>query len=220
MSSKHFILRVAAGLAVVFILAGCSFQVQQPTLVPTIDIQPTLDAVKQEAAQTVVAGITASAPTEAPTSTLAPSATTAPSSTPLPSFTPVPTLAAPTLAPWTNTPQATNTPITYACTVNEQSPAFGDSFPVNAPFDGKWKVTNTSSDTWGKDAVDFKYISGTKFQEHVDLVDLTADVAHDGTYTVIIDMLAPKTAGRYSTTWAFVQGSKILCPVYLTIVVK
>jgi hypothetical protein len=220
MKAKHLVWRAAAlALVVMMILSGCSTPATS-TLVPTIDLQPTFDAVAAEAAKTVIAGLTQNAPTAAPvvpTATLAPSSTPLPTETALPTFTPVPPTA--TLRPWTATPAVAPTS-SYNCTVTEQSPIFGADFDKNAPFDGNWTVKNTSSTTWSKDQVDFKYLSGTKFQDNTDGLDLKSDVAKDGTYKVVIDMTAPKTPGRYSATWAFVSGSNILCPVNVTIDVK
>ncbi len=59
-----------------------------------------------------------------------------------------------------------------------------------------------------------------KFQVNVDALDLQSDVPVNGTYTVVVDMRAPGTAGRYSATWAFVSGSKTLCILPITIDVK
>lgn len=139
----------------------------------------------------------------------------------MPSFTPAPPTLTPTntLIPWTNTPRATAT-YAYNCTINEQGPAYGDDFPKNAPFDGSWTVTNTGSKVWEAGQVDFKYISGTKFQDNVSALDLANDVGKDKSYTVVIDMTAPAANGRYSTTWGFVEGGNILCLVGLTIDVK
>ena len=220
-------------IVVIFILAallpGCSFG-NLPTISPTIDTRPTFEAIKTQAALTVVAELTRSAPqgkpseptatlvmvtaTEAPT----PTETTAP--TAIPTFTPVPPTPTNTRVPPTLAPAATWTPVSVNCKITEQSVSFGDDFPKNADFDGKWVVKNTGTTTWSSSAVDIKYISGTKFQTHVDILDLGADVAVDGSYTVVIDMRAPDKAGRYSSTWAFVQGGTTLCILPMTIDVK
>ena len=225
MNSKHVILRAAAVLAVIILLTGCGLPTRATLPAPTADLKPTFDAVAAEAVQTVVAQMTQNAPTAPPapadTATVAPTETPANTDTPVATFTPAPPTATATrtFVPWTNTPRATAT-YGYNCRIDKSSPGFGDDFPTNAPFDGRWKVTNRSSVTWGKDSVDFKYISGTKFQDDVDALDLTQDVDEDESYTVVIDMTAPNTAGRYSATWGFVQGGQILCAVNVTIDVK
>ncbi len=222
MLSKNTIFRLST-ILIIIALVGCGLPTRATTApAPTADLKPTFDAVAAEAVQTVVAQMTQNAPTAAPaTNTPEPTYTAAPTETPLPSFTPAPPTLTPTntLIPWTNTPAATSTPA-YQCKIDEQGPGFGDDFLVNAPFDGRWKVTNTSSTTWKANETDFKYLSGTKFQDNVDALDLTADVAKDGSYTVIIDMTAPTTPGRYSATWGFVQGGSVVCLVGLTIDVK
>jgi hypothetical protein len=225
MNSKHVISRVilrAAAVLALIVLSGCSLPLQATTVPPTQDLKPTFDAVAAEAVQTVVAQITQSVPTAAPaTATIAPTNTPAFTDTPVPTFTPAPPTATPTrtFVPWTNTPRATAT-YGYNCRITEQGPGYGDDFPARSPFDGRWKVKNTSDETWRASDVDFKYLSGTKFQDDVDTLDLGGDVDEDEEYTVIIDMTAPETAGRYSATWGFVQGGKILCAVNVTIDVK
>lgn len=223
------LVRIAAGMMLVSLLAGCSFG-QMPTAVPAENTQPTFEAIQTESAKTVIAQLTLTAPSatppapegeQAPVEEAAATATTAPeqaaTNTPIPTFTPVPptptnTYVAPTIAP-----TITNTPVTYACRIEEQSPAYGADFPRKADFDGNWKVKNTGSPTWEASQVDIKYIGGTKFQRDVDIIDLGADVAKDGTVRVIVDMVAPDQLGRFSTTWAIVQGGSTLCVMSLTI---
>lgn len=227
---SHSLPKTAYSIAVILILVsllpGCSFG-NLPTVAPTIDPRETFAAIQTESAQTVVADLTRNAPLveppQAATATLAMvTATTAPPTdtatvTPVPSFTPITPTATNTRIPATLPPLATNTPVNSGCKITEQSPSFGDDFPKDADFDGRWVVKNTGKDTWAASAVDIKYISGTKFQTSVDIIDLPADVPVDGSYTVIVDMRAPGTAGRYNTSWALVQGGTTLCYLSLTI---
>jgi len=214
--------RLAAMILLFSLLAGCSFG-RMPTAVPEVDTAPTFQAVQTEAALTVVAELTRTAPSATPeviqpeaateTPLPEPSATTTATLVVLP---PTPT-ATNTLVPATLAPTLTSTPVNTGCTIVEQSPAFGADFSRNGDFDGNWKVKNIGVNTWSASAVDIKYIAGTKFQTKVDALDLPVDVAVNDTYTVIIDMRAPDATGRYSTTWAVVQGSATLCTLNLTI---
>jgi hypothetical protein len=158
-------------------------EINESTTAPTVDIQPTLDMVKTQAAQTVVADLTLNAPTATP---ITPTSTATATATQGPTNTPVPPTARPTatLVPWTATPKYTATPLGYACSVTSTSPKSTDPIKVGTDFDGNWVVKNTGTVTWLKNAVDFKYISGTKFQTVGDLFDFKSDVAPDASYTL------------------------------------
>ncbi len=228
MHLKPMNLKILAVILTAAILAGCALQsnVQAPTntpataatAAPTIDLQPTLDQVKTQAAQTVVANLTLNAPTATP---VTPTSTATPTPTITLTFTPVPPTARPTATyiPWTATPIYTPTPKAYDCVITDFSPKATDQIKVSTDFDGRWVVTNTGTQTWAKTEVDFKYVTGTKFQVHGDVFDLKADVAPGTSYTVIVDMKTPADAGSYQTTWAIVQGSLNICTLNLTVTV-
>ena len=212
--------KVFAFIALIAVLAACSGAPAQSTQTtgPTVDVQPTLDQIGTQAAQTIIAGMTLNAPTATPvvpTDTPMPTET----ATPVMTNTPVPPTNTPTATwiPWTSTPAYSPTPPGYACSVTSTSPASGASLKVNSEFDGKWVVKNTGTKAWEKSAVDIKYVSGTKFQTKGDLFDLGADVASKDSYTIIVDMLTPKTAGSYKASWAVVQDSLTLCTLSLNI---
>jgi hypothetical protein len=222
----------ATRIAVIFLLAallpGCSFG-SMPSNAPTVDTRPTFEAVQTEAAKTVVAELTRLAPQVEPveptavvivvTATEGPTATEAIQPTAIPSFTPVtPTLTSTnTRIPATLAPVATKTPVNSSCSITSQSVDFGDDFPKNADFDGKWVVKNTGTTTWSASDVDIKYLTGQKFQTKVDAIDLGSDVEKNESYTVVIDMKTPDSIGRYSTTWGFVEGGKVLCYLSITL---
>jgi Ig-like domain from next to BRCA1 gene len=108
---------------------------------------------------------------------------------------------------------------TYKCEV-ETSPSAYTEFALGADFDATWEIKNTSDDDWEKASVDYKYLSGTEMQKYEKAYDLPNTVASDGTITIVIDMVAPNTAGTYTTTWAIVNGDTVLCKLPLTIKVK
>lgn len=215
--------KLATLLIVVAILSACSTPNPGPSIEPTIDSRPTFSAIQTEAAQTVVANMTSSAPSATPaviTSTateVPPTETTAPTDTPAVTNTPLPPTATPsrTPVPWTATPYTTPTSSTYNCTVTDFSPKSSNKLTAGVDFDGRWTVTNTGSKSWLASEVDFRYIGGTKFQTKGDTFDLKADVASGSSYTVIVDMIAPKEPGWYAATWAIVRGSQNICNLNL-----
>jgi len=224
MNVKFIPWKIAAVVLIIAMLTGC--QGARQALEPTVDAQPTYDTIKTQAVETAVAQMTLLAPTAAPllpteAPTEPPLVTETPTlvPTPLPSITPLPPTAIPTntFVPWTATPFATATLSTYNCTITESSPEFGYDMRAGGDFDGRWVVKNTGAETWESDEVDIKYISGTKFQTDVDALDLSADVAKNKSLTVIVDMLAPNSAGRYSAVWAITRGSQTICILPLTI---
>lgn len=224
---KFTVARIAVILVLAALLPGCSFG-SMPS-VPTLDTRPTFEAVQTEAAKTVVAELTRLAPQVEPveptpviivvTATEGATATQAVPPTAIPTFTPVvPTQTSTnTRVPATLAPVATNTPVNANCSITSQSVSFGDDFPKNADFDGKWVVKNTGSTTWAASDVDIKYLNGTKFQTKVDAIDLGSDVEKNESYTVVIDMKTPDALGRYQTTWGFVEGGKVLCYLSITL---
>lgn len=207
MNSRKMLFSIMGGAVMVIALIGCSSPTPTPTQVPTVvNIQATLDAVKTQAAGTVVANLTMNAPE--PTKT----------NLPLPTKTAQPTLKATnTLLPWwTKTP----TQPSGSCTITESSPKFNDVFAANASFDGKWVVKNTGDGKWLANEIDIRYASGTKMNTSPDVIDLQSDVDEEGTYTVIVDMQAPASAGTYATTWVINKGGQVICSMPLTIVVQ
>lgn len=189
-------------------LVGCSSPTLPPTatLAPTMDIQLTLDAVKTQAAATVIADLTRNAPN--PTKT----------SVPMSTKTAQPTLKATnTLMPWwTKTP----TQASGSCVITDSSPKFNEILAPNASFDGKWVVKNTGDGKWLSNEIDIRYASGTKFQTKVDVVDLKNDVDEEQSYTVTVDMKSPAAAGTYATTWVIYRGGQVICSMPLTIIVQ
>jgi hypothetical protein len=218
-------LKTIALLAMLASLVACNFPGSQAA-VPTQDIALTLDAARTQAALTVEAEIASRATaTSAPTATLAATATELPTATLAPSFPPADTLppaptATNTFIPATSTPAYTATPSDYNCTVTSASPAPNTEFDPRADFDGKWKVKNTGSKDWSASDIDYKYVSGEKTYKNEKAYDFTQDVESGDSIDIIIDMLAPDTAGTYKTSWAVTRSGNVLCYLNLTIVVK
>jgi hypothetical protein len=206
-------------LVAVLAIAGCS-----PTgslMEPTPDsqvIEQTVQAVKTQAAETVIAELTASAPE--PTETAMPSPTPPP---PTEEPTPLPPLPTATLAPVIPTatfiplPTMTSTPSAYSCTVISQSPANDATLKVKEDFDLVVKVKNNGTKDWDKHIVDFYHASGTKFQSYVDIIDLPEHVQADKDITLVIDMTAPDKAGTYTASWVVGEGATKYCTVNMSI---
>jgi hypothetical protein len=219
MSSQNLAVRFLAVVLVTALaagLAGCT--TPTATVVPTVDTQPTLIAVRTEAAKTVIADATKNAP---PTATpVTPTSTPAATSTPLPTATlavtntPVPSPTA-TFIPWTLTP----TLAPYNCVVTESSPALNANYTAGANFDAKWVVKNTGTQTWLAKETDLRYSTGTKMQKTVDGLDMTTNVAPNESYTFLVDMVAPATAGTYEASWIVITGKNTICTLRVKIVV-
>jgi hypothetical protein len=229
MNFKQIGLKVLVVTVIAAIIAGCSTPptaTLAPTAItetePTVNVQPTLNMVKTQAAQTVVANLTQNAPKATPiTPTTTNTSTPAVTATLALTNTPVPPTARPTATyiPWTATPIYTATSVAYSCSITEVSPKATDTIKVGVDFDGRWVVKNTGTQTWLKADVDIKYLSGTKFQTKGDLFDMMSDVVKDASYTVIVDMKAPADAGTYNASWALVLGGQSFCTMNLTVVV-
>lgn len=190
----------------VLVLAGCNTAQPAPaqpaaTLAPTTD----LSIVRTQAAQTVVAAITADAlanPTAVPTEI--------PTQTALPSATPVPATVTP-VASLTPTRQAsggggggyvgpTATAYTDRALLTSQSIRDGAQFPTGYDFDVSWTFKNTGFRDWNNDFY-IKYLSGDLKPKH-DIYMLPAVVKKNDSVSMVVDFVAPGTPGRYESNWA------------------
>jgi hypothetical protein len=162
------------------------------------------------------------------TAALLPSATATPLVTPtLNTETPTPTATAtvvfvfysptPLVSP-TFTPSGSSSD-NYACQVMRMTPPNGTSFGSRQDFDVIWTVKNIGKKKWDHGSVDYFYSSGEKIHK-ISSYDLEDSVASGGTIDLGADMQAPKNPGTYTTTWVMRNGSKIFCPMTITIVVK
>ncbi|MFH1185009.1 MAG: NBR1-Ig-like domain-containing protein [Chloroflexota bacterium] len=177
--------------------------------------------------ETIVAGTAGAAQTQTaalmrPTSspTLTPTATRTPSLTPtftptfvfrLRSATPAKT-STPTLAPGLISGE-------YSCKLLDQDPADGSKLDAKVDFDAVWEVRNTGSATWDENNIDFAFFNGDKLHEQ-SVYDLNKSVKSGESINLIVDMVAPKDAGKYRTVWSLRRGNDDFCRVTLTINVK
>lgn len=115
-------------------------------------------------------------------------------------------------------PTPTGTVVTTGqCQILETSPTYGSSFPKGASFDSRWKVKNISSSAWLTSEVDFKYLGGTAMYEGEGTFDLKQQVDPDKTIDLIVDSVAPSSAGLYTMTWGLVKSGTTLCSMSVTI---
>ncbi len=192
--------------------------------VPTLaaPVVSTLDpnAVVTYIAETANAASTATAraiPTFTPTITFTPTPRATSTTEPTATATIIFILASPTpLAPPTTASSDKN----YACQVLSMTPANGTTFPSRTDFDAKWKVLNIGKRLWDKGSVGYLYLSGDKFHK-VAGYDMPKAVKPGESIDLIVDMLAPKDPGTYTTNWTMqVNGVNNFCPMSLTINVK
>lgn len=217
------------GLAVA--LTACSTPVA-PTQAPTVNVEPTLNAARTEAAATVAAAIgqkateaqpAATATTEAP---LVATATAEPTATPLPPAntpTTAPAPATATSAPTTKPTSAvvvTLAPVEFGCKITASSTTGDSSKAPDSDFDAKWTIKNTGTSKWESGTIDYKYSSGTKMQQSGDIFDINTAIAVGDTLDIVVDMKAPSTPGNYQSNWAVVRGSTVLCTLPVLITVK
>ena len=162
------------------------------------------------------------------TSAALPSLTPSPTLTSTPRFTDTPEPSAtstvififnsPTsVIPPTSTSATSDKP--YACQVLSVTPANGTSMNSRTDFDGNWKVKNIGKKNWDKNNVDYVYLSGDKFHK-VAGYDLGQTVNVGTTTELIVDMIAPKNSGTYTTNWTLRVGTNNFCTMSLTIVVR
>ena len=189
----------------------------------TVDLAPYMT----QAAETVFVQLTETAftlPTETP---LPPSETPTPENTATitPTFTPSVT----NTSIWTATPVNTSTPKTpsatatnsgWSCSITFQLIADNTQFGTNEDFDARWTIKNTGSNTWDKEDVDYRYMSGTEMQKFDKIYDLPQTVASGESVTVIVDMKAPGSTGYYETFWALARHSDSFCSLPTRIKVK
>jgi hypothetical protein len=114
----------------------------------------------------------------------------------------------------------TSTPVTpsnNACTVTLVSPT--SSVSTYADFDAAWELKNTSSTNWEMSSVDYKFDSGATLHKKASY-DLRTTVKPGEKIKIIVDMRAPANKGTYTEYWSLVQGSKTLCSMNVSMVVK
>lgn len=207
---------------VVGVLAIMAISCDVSLLVPSAPVFPT---AAPGVFETIIAGTAAAAqtqtaalvpPTFTPTST--PTSTRTP--TPTPTFTPtfIFRLRSPTPAR-TATSSLSSVSDDYACKLLSQDPADGTKLDPETSFDAVWEVRNTGTPTWDQNSIDFRFFNGDKLHEKA-IYDLRDNVKSGASIKLIVDMVAPKNAGKYRTVWSLRKGNFDFCRVTLMINVK
>jgi hypothetical protein len=231
MSSKPMGLKILAVIVVLAtFMAGCTNATPTaaptavPTIAPTIDQAPTLSLLGTQVAQTFAANLTLTVPPATPvppTATLPPTATPPPAvaATAAPTSTPLPPPALPTAtsSAFVGTPYRTPTLTTYNCGIISVSPGLKDTIQADTDFMASWWVENTGTETWAVTDVVIQFIKGENFQKTGTSYNLYQSVNPTGSYTVNINMHAPKLAGPYYAQWAFLKGNITVCTLNLTV---
>lgn len=220
-------------LSFLVIVSGCTLSSFTQSGPAPAELTATYEGMVIDAMKTAIGEITQQAllnPSATYTFTpLPPTDTSVPSPTPtsptpthteIPStFTPLPPTAT-TIPSATTTPTITPTRSDFNCQLAASSPPYNQVYTPGGDFDGRWTFKNTGSEVWDKDQVDFVFLSGTKFQEYVDKLDLTSNVNKGDSIEFIIDMLAPNSAGTYSATWGLKKDGGVFCSATIQIIVK
>jgi len=207
MNKRTFLAKSAGLLLVLAFMAGCTAPMAATTAAqPTAD----LDAVRTEAAGTVVAKITYAAALN-PSSTPAPTNTTVPTVVP-PTATQVAAVmvntSAPSVTPTKNVVSGgsvwvpTKTPYTDAATLISQSPKDGKSFSQGADFDIIWTLKNTGFRDWNSSFY-LRYLKGVEGSDSKSYLLPVLKQTEEG--SVRVDMVAPSEPGSYSTTWQLIN---------------
>ena len=211
--------KILAAAVLAASLVSCS---TAPTPAPTVDAQPTFNAIYTQGAQTMVANLTMNAPTSTPVTPVTPTSTPTLTSTPAPTSTPQPSnTPGPTETPthvyitWTFTP--TPTQPAFACIITGVSPSSSDKITVDQDFDAKWSLKNSGTATWTSANSDFRFIDGTRLHTKGDIVDLKSNVAPNGTTSISMDMKAPSGDGTYTTKWGLYMDDGSVCTLSLKI---
>jgi len=115
---------------------------------------------------------------------------------------------------------AVATPVTNALCEMSVSPALSTVLKPGEDFDAIWTIKNISGKTWEAGTVDYKYVRGTELHKYDKIYDLSEEVKSGEKLEIRVDMMAPHTAGTYTTYWALTTGSTTLCNLPVTIIVK
>jgi hypothetical protein len=187
------------------------------TVAPTEDPQilaSTISAARTEAVATAYAQLTEDV-------TLTPPATDTPQATETTAPTPIPPSLTPTriivLAP---TFTVVPTQGKYQCSITSLEPKYGATLNAEDDFDLAVTLKNIGTEDWSSNDIDFRYISGEKFQKKVDALDLQEDVDTGDSVDLVVDMTAPSDTGVKNATWGLVFGSTNFCPVTIHVTIK
>ena len=113
-----------------------------------------------------------------------------------------------------------NTSSAYGCTLVAQTPKDWTRMRPRQSFDIVWTVRNSGSAIWHANSTKLAYVGGTKMQTNGSEFSLGNDVGRGKKSKLIVDMIAPRAKGTYSTLWALFAGNTRFCKVTLSITVR
>lgn len=105
----------------------------------------------------------------------------------------------------------------YGCTLIRQSPPDWYRMTPRQDFDAFWTIQNSGNAVWPSNQTKFRYLGGTKFQTRGNEFNLDSSIGLGKKLKIGVDMVAPRTPGIYSTTWALYAGNTRFCIVTLVI---
>ena len=104
----------------------------------------------------------------------------------------------------------------YACDIIHQRPYDNTVFRPNDPFDVKWTIVNTGTDTWPT-GYDLEYLSGPRMIQNPYTVELPEMKPGAQFVVPVFDALAPQDKGFHVETWKLEGG---FCYPYVAIKVE
>lgn len=91
--------------------------------------------------------------------------------------------------------------------------------PANTSFTTTWNVINTGNSNLNLHSIDYKYIDGTVLQQNGNLYDFPSTVTPGNSINLSVSMMSPAQSGIYTSNWAVVAGSTVICNIPVTIIV-
>jgi len=204
---QHRMKKISALLvSLTLLLAACKSK--QPEATPTVDIE----ALKNAAAQTASAFMTA-------TALAAPSQTLTPTNTSTATLSPATATATVTPTPSAGTPTATSVLLQgeRALFVSDVTVPDGTIFKSGEVFTKTWRIRNSGTSTWTPGYA-LVFISGDKLGGP-DRMGLLADVPPGGSVDISVSLAAPASPGKYRGYWKLINtaGKFIDDAVYVEI---
>ena len=212
MQKKHRILYILPAL--ILLLAGCTPATPSTPSPEEIakqvatSVAMTIQA-QEDIAAAVAQTMEAQQPSEEPAETEEPE--------PLPTPTSLPTATSIVIVPTSGSGGGGGAPAKpqYACDIIHQRPFDNSEFRPNDPFDVKWTIVNTGTDTWPQ-GYDLTYFSGPHIQKPV-LIELPEMKPGAQFVVPVFDAFAPQEKGFHVETWKLEGG---FCYPYIAINVE
>ncbi len=209
-------------LSIILVLVACEL----PSLFISSPATPLPGSIETSIVQTVAAAQTQTAlflptPTRTPTMTSLPTSTLTETATSTATILFIITTSTRTrtATPLPSVTEAGFSDENWACRLISKSPSDKQTFALRTDFDARWVVENVGDKSWNSNNVDYIYYSGTKMHKK-DGYDLPETVDPGESVTIIVDMMTPKKAGNYSTTWIFRSSQIEFCTLSISIIVK